>query len=1160
MPEQKSFELALQKSIDTASAERDIAPWESQDTILENTGICREGGITNLGVVVGLDSAYEETFYAANGSKVQLKRDTINKSFQVFSDSRNIGIIPYWGVKARGVVPSNVADVMATIDDTLLFLYFVQGIATIEEVEIETLARLNVRSFLIPSGLAQIAFVRNKQPTYANVLSIVGYSSAPSATNRVLTAYIMDDSGTLFSVTVTAPAGADPVSLVCHYDHGWLLEVDVWTDAATTNNLWMIKTDLSATKILGSINTKGLIADYDLSTGDATYKTFIDRAASSSLDFVAAGIAGLHWYNITCDKDGNMWACVFGGDIYKRLAGSSTFSAIGGTSRNWDGICADPVTGDIWACVLSGDIYRCPYGSTTFTGVGGTSRQWTGIAIDSGGDKWACVNPGDIYRAASGSSTFTAIGGTSRAWTGIAANPVTGDKWGAVYSGDIYKCSSGLSAFTAIGGTSRNWLSIGSDSVGNIWAGISGGDIYRSVSGTSAFTKILASSHVTQGFSGDINGNVWIAVDSDNLYVYSAPYYYGYIFTPPASDGLAWTLAPQMDNSIGGTISKRNITFGGFALANNTSYLSFYNWSSVRSWNIFQPETPEIYGDLWPSLTDFALKTHTIGGVGSYLSASFDPDGIGAPITEIGEISPYYAPQAIQIDSNNYLIVYQRGDGGFGYIYISSEEFSRMSEIKPGIIKMNCASGLNIADTLMSDLKMGGNAYNGFAIIGFESLATMGAWAARHRGDYGGSVDTGYKNNTAIAAGNVTFVIIPEAVQFSPNNELIDIFIGLPPSSLNYYQSIMSGYGAAYDPKLVGTIYVDDQILPIPAGSEISERSVILSLTTALREQDYDGYQLGNELAGTYNSFVLYGGVYFVDPDWIWAISVSAGNTISDARKNVPVRGLRFITASPTEAYFISSFDNSLFSFNGGQSVNKQALFNRRNPIVGGIYSVIENTLALIADSSVIFIRDGIISETPLSFTTPPDLYSTVDGIWLSRDGYSLRYVFSGAIGVSPTPVDVIDGGAWGTVYADTLDGGSWGDTLDTIDGGTWGDALATISPLVWASKFLGVSDKRIQRIDRFLFRVYKEDLAETEITIKFSYFDEQSQVEETRLYTLGSVSHPYDSKGYCYFEYIPRQKRNIANSIKIEAAEKILLLSAIGTVADDGDTVVINR
>jgi hypothetical protein len=1163
--------LAIEQSIDTSAVERDVQSWDEQKLVLANTGICREGGVTNLGAKLGLDSDYEETFYCSNGSKVQLKRDTINNCFHIVSDGREIGIVPLWAVKSRGLIPSNVADAMVTTDGTLLLLYYTQGLATVEEVNLTTFARIHIRYFAIPVAIAYITFVRTKAPTWANVTSIAGYSFVTTATTKTITGYIINDAGsTIFTGVVTCELNSSPISIHAYYEHGWILEIAVWGKCVLSNNLWMIKTDGSSIQISGITATKGLISDYKLSDTSITYKTFVEKTQSGPSINQIAGTTR-NWYGVTTDFEDTKWACVFNGDIYKCPSGSTTFTAIGGTSRGWDGICADP-SGNIYAIDLTtGFVYKCPYGSTTFTSLAGTSRAYRAICSDLMGNIWAVEGTGtssigDIYQCPVGSSTFTAIGGTIRAWTGICADS-SNNIWATVGGGDIYKAKSGTTLFVAINGPSRIWRGICSDKNGNLYAIVHLGNIYECVSGDNIFNIVYLSNKDWTGISADINGKIWITVTGPNsIYNQTIDYtIYGYVFTPPASDGLAWAYSQLVDLNITASAYAQILTFGGLGLDHSNNIFSFFNFGPARDWTTNQKDVPELYGDIWPELTDFALKVHTIAGLASYISASFNVDGIGAPITEIGELSPYYCPQAVRIDVNNYLVLYQRGDNTFAVVAISRDSFDRTQEIASGVVKINTISGLNVADSINKDLKMGGNAFNGFAVVGFASLAQMGSYVARHRGLYGGSVDTGYKNNTAIVAGAVSLVVIPESIQYSPNNELIDIYVGLPPSSLNYFASIASGLAQILNNALLGTLYVDDAILPIPAGAVVSPRSALLVRTTALREVDYDGYQLGNEILGQYNSFVLYSSVYFVDSEWIRNVSISAGNVIVSAIKTVPVQGLRYLTASPQEAFFVADFDNALCSFNGGQSVQKGVLFNRREPIRDGVYSVIENTLALLEDSGIVFIRDGVITQTPLPFPSPPRVFATVDGIWLSQSGYSIRFVFNLA-GLSVVPpiavLDVIDGGVWGTAYPNTIDGGTWGAGLDVIDGGAWGSGGGSdmVVALLWQSKFLGVSDRAIQMIDRFLIRVYKEDKTAADITVTFEYFDENNQNIDARIFTVGSLANPYDSEGYAYIEYIPPQKRSVGASMRIECIDKILILSVIATLAGDGKTVAVNR
>jgi hypothetical protein len=91
----------------------------------------------------------------------------------------------------------------------------------------------------------------------------------------------------------------------------------------------------------------------------------------------------------------NVYACVYGGDIYKQVNGTGNFEALSQTSRNWHGMTA--LNSDVYACVYGGDIYKQVNGTGNFEALSQTSRNWAGMtALNS--DVYACVNSGDIYK------------------------------------------------------------------------------------------------------------------------------------------------------------------------------------------------------------------------------------------------------------------------------------------------------------------------------------------------------------------------------------------------------------------------------------------------------------------------------------------------------------------------------------------------------------------------------------------------------------------------------------------------------------------------------------------------------------------------------------------------------------------------------------------
>jgi len=909
--------VVIKTSIDVESTPADLQAWDAQEKILQNTGIERDGGITNLYTAIESNSLYAETFYCRNGNKVRLTRDDVNNVFRVLSDGRDIGQVPQWGVKRRAVIPSDANDICLTTEDTLLALKITSGVATIEEIDSTNFALIRKRSFTIPSAISDGFFVRNKFPTWASVTSIVGvYASSNKLYHEIIL-----DSGTVY--TITGQLGfVNSSQVFAYYENGWIIASNDPSDPRA----FLLKSD---------------------GTQDGTY---------TEATFLIAN--------------------------YNQVA--NTIAFIG-----W----RDPVT----------------------LGTPGT---------------------------------------------------------------------------------------------------------------------------------------------------------YGYTFTPPAALLGSWTVTAI---TVAATSAKSVLmTFGGIAYIHGTAQALLYaNNDSVRSWTINHQTPPEIYGYL-DNGADIAFKVHTALGEGSYLSASFDPDGIGEPISEAGEISAYYYPHILKCGvgiigvTEFYRVVYRRGDNSFAMIEIARDDtFNRLQEIAPGVVKINTISAVCVVDTNNNDLQYGGNAYNGFVVVGYDTSGTtvQKAHIARHRGKYGGSVDTGYKSTAAVLVGAVNLVVIPEGLSFTPNNDTIDVYVGTLPSSIYYYRSIRDGIAQSVKGNLTNTLYVDDSVEPAPIGATYHDRTIDLIGSTAIREANYDGYQLLNEAPGHYDSFVLYSQLYLFDGDWIYGTTLAA-NVLQALTKLAPALGLVFIAEAPTAIYFISDFDNSLYTFDGGQSVNKAMRINRRTDILAATYNVRENTLALFGIDFVLWLRDGILSEVTLPIAYPFDIFSTDDGIWIAKDYFAIKYMYNAIAGTSTVVIALdLDGGEWGTAYADTYDGGTWGTAYaDTIDCASWGDVNGVIAPLIWQSKFNGFSDRVKQSIDRYLFRVYKHDKAQSSIEIVYRAYIEHDNITETKTIDIGTSAHPYDDDGYAYVEFVPANKNAIASSIQLTINDKIVLLDGFANVGGGPDMVAKNR
>ena len=98
----------------------------------------------------------------------------------------------------------------------------------------------------------------------------------------------------------------------------------------------------------------------------------------------------------------DVYASVYGGDIYKQTNGTGNFVGLQQQSRNWRGMT--PLGTDVYACVDGGDIYKQTNGTGNFVELGQTTRSWYGMTT-LGTNVYACVNGVDIYVLTSGGVT-----------------------------------------------------------------------------------------------------------------------------------------------------------------------------------------------------------------------------------------------------------------------------------------------------------------------------------------------------------------------------------------------------------------------------------------------------------------------------------------------------------------------------------------------------------------------------------------------------------------------------------------------------------------------------------------------------------------------------------------------------------------------------------
>jgi PKD repeat protein len=258
---------------------------------------------------------------------------------------------------------------------------------------------------------------------------------------------------------------------------------------------------------------------------------YISDSGSPEDDFVGTGQVSRSYTQMAVSPSNDIYVVDRNYSyIYLRIAGSSTFTQLPITQRNWMGGLARASNGDLYATTQqgiykqtggsgdfiviqdplgtisdalqltavavaqNGDVYitngsiRLPAGSRTygiwkqtgglgmFASLGVTERYWMGITVDLSGNIYACESNGDIYKSTDEGANFIPLGQTYRLWRHMFTAP-NGDIYAIVQNGKLYVQRSGVGDFEEIFVSSRNYFGVCVDYNGDIYASVSGGDI-----------------------------------------------------------------------------------------------------------------------------------------------------------------------------------------------------------------------------------------------------------------------------------------------------------------------------------------------------------------------------------------------------------------------------------------------------------------------------------------------------------------------------------------------------------------------------------------------------------------------------------------------------------------------------------------------------------
>jgi hypothetical protein len=521
----------------------------------------------------------------------------------------------------------------------------------------------------------------------------------------------------------------------------------------------------------------------------------------------------------------------------------------------------------------------------------------------------------------------------------------------------------------------------------------------------------------------------------------------------------------------------------------------------------------------------FELRVGYIGGVASMISAAVldgsSSDCMGSLLTNVGEYDETYMP-----DFKDDRILY-RYNGVFYYTILSKTLTGNVfQKISDNLYKINSISPLNIISLIDEKLHVGSSDYHGQMI--FESTAAPSATATNVASVLGGSITTnplaeGIFSNSIDVGDKLCYITTPTAANIAVIGYRIPYGWQSISEMIATYINDIYAFSTANDgSELVLTdpsnpVYVPDDRLPVAIGFTYSDGSVNTQSQTIFLNENYDGYVIGNEAKGVYASFQLFGTRYLFDGYTIYQASFS-GLVLSDIIAIAPATGMQFIASTPTQAYFLSSFDNSIYIFNGGRSLTKFQRMSQMLAIIKGIYSTRDNALLLETATTFIWVRDDVVTQNLKSAAQAGTLrlYDTTGGIVIGNDASTWRYGYA-----------VIN-------------------------------SSSVVVPLIWQTSYFGAAGNQKSNLTAFNVRLVSPGKAAQVITGRVDMFDEETHYDQTVQWDVKPSD--YSSGGYYQIRVQPNVQKTLGSSLTLTIPAKSILVDVVAEYSDDANAITAGK
>jgi len=894
------------------------------------------------------------------------------------------------------------------------------------------------------------------------------------------------------------------------------LEANTWNAIAWSPSLSLfVAVGAGATHYAASSPT-GATGTWTLNTLEANTWNAIAWSASLGI-FVAIGEGGTHY------------------------AASST----NGTSWSTRTLAANTWKSVAWSPQLSIFVAIAKTGATNFAAYSGDGINWTsGTSTFLGGMSICWAPQLSLFTVVMDRDVMTSYGtqqakGDNFCWKFSSGKYILGNQGiaGSFYIGDI------AGALTQLTNPNTTAVSVQ-------WAVI---DIFA---GTSYSRAILTGTITTSLVYTYVQGLAEVGYNQAGSYT-STPTWYG--------------------PNIGHTITVGTATSGpGYSEATYTRsdtgtaiyyYLAPLMQHKSGSWYEIQQSQTQTLCNGYGRLTDF--QGNTLGNTCSLrvlmqpatattslpttLSAGIlgqdaSYDCLGVLVTNVGEFDETYVPHVVDNGSSRLNCIY-RYNGILFFFVIQSGTTNTLQAVSDNVYMVNTLSPINAIDVANKTLNLGANDYNGRILLrSSAALVSVQQLNALIQGTYANSLDVGALGRTNVTQtfSTITNIVpgieLPSFIDRVVPGYGVNVYVGTAPSPT--YSTTYQSFNVVYTNttgNFVGTQWVDDTRIPFAMGYTFYSRTMQTEIETIFSgvgvtgsaniNYDYLCYEIGNDTPGQYKSFALFGNQYLFDGNNIW-LAYFTGSLFSGKGNNpiAPATGVSLIASTPTEIFFLSALDTSLYSFNGGRSLTKVKRMNDlRNasnviePILNGVYNVRDDTLLLQTASTFVWVRDGVVTQNNKKANqTSLSLYDTQRGIVIANNTLSWTYSLN-SLGTTTT---------------------------------TGGTAVSTVTPLTWQSAYHSLKANELSVTTQWVVTLYSPDgRISAPVTLTAYAFDLESYI--TNQGTITIQPSWWDGLGFCRLRISPKLEKALATSVQVYSTAHLTITDITATYGDEAQAVV---